>query len=234
MYSDSQREGTESVGPEAAGARAPEKDGGAAQRLGNKARAAAHQLKETSRAAAHEASVRTAEAGRRAREAATEAADARRHDVSERLQGIARAFRETSDRLRDEDDAAAARVAEVAARGVENVAGYLHNHDVREMVREAEDFARRHPSLFIGAAIVGGFLAGRFLHASTRRREREEMSESTVQGRFDDIDRTETGEPGARRVERPFGESSPSRDDSRSPAAGSAVSTPAPAERITP
>ena len=52
------------------------------------------------------------------------------------------------------------------ATAVGSTAGYLQTHDVQEMIRDAEDAARRYPvPSLIGAAALGLFL-GAFLRRS--------------------------------------------------------------------
>ena len=68
---------------------------------------------------------------------------------------------------------------------IQGVADTVRQRDVRELVGEVQDFARRQPTLFFGGAVVAGFAALRFLkstapkpgngeaksNASTARRE---------------------------------------------------------------
>lgn len=49
------------------------------------------------------------------------------------------------------------------AQQVEKISGYFERRDVREMVRDTEQFARRNPAYFIAGAVAVGFLAARFL-----------------------------------------------------------------------
>ncbi|HEX2199530.1 MAG TPA: hypothetical protein VHG88_13065 [Burkholderiales bacterium] len=62
--------------------------------------------------------------------------------------------------------ASAARFAQTAASGLEQLSGALKNRDLETMLRDAEGFARRQPVAFFGAAVFAGFLAVRFLKSS--------------------------------------------------------------------
>jgi hypothetical protein len=62
-----------------------------------------------------------------------------------------------------------AQVAEQAAERVERVSGYLREKDIDQLVREAEDFARRQPALFLGGAFALGVLGARFLKSSGKQ-----------------------------------------------------------------
>lgn len=63
-----------------------------------------------------------------------------------------------------------ARFAESAAEGLERFSGSLREKDLNRLAGDVESFARRQPVAFFGAAMAAGFLAVRFLKASTPRR----------------------------------------------------------------
>jgi len=53
-----------------------------------------------------------------------------------------------------------------ASAQLQGVADTVRQRDVRELVGEVQDFARRQPTLFFGGAVVLGFAALRFLKSS--------------------------------------------------------------------
>jgi hypothetical protein len=53
-----------------------------------------------------------------------------------------------------------------ASAQIQGVADNVRGRDVRELVAEVQDFARRQPTLFFGGAVVLGFAALRFLKSS--------------------------------------------------------------------
>lgn len=57
-----------------------------------------------------------------------------------------------------------------AARAVEQVANYFERKDLRAIMRDTEDFARRNPAIFFGGAFALGMLAARFLKSSPPNR----------------------------------------------------------------
>lgn len=85
------------------------------------------------------------------------------------LETVAQALRQTGQQLRDQDHAPIAGYADRAATQVERVSGYLHGRDVRQIVDETEEFARRQPVVFVGGALTLGLLAARFLKSSRRQ-----------------------------------------------------------------
>lgn len=83
------------------------------------------------------------------------------------LESVAVALRETGDSLRSQDQSPFAGLLDTAAGAVENVSNYLRDHEVEDLVREVEEFGRRQPALFLGAAFALGFMAARFLKSTS-------------------------------------------------------------------
>jgi hypothetical protein len=55
-----------------------------------------------------------------------------------------------------------------AADQVDNLAAFLNNRDVGDLLQEVEGFARRQPAVFVGGAFALGVLGARFLKSSQR------------------------------------------------------------------
>jgi hypothetical protein len=85
--------------------------------------------------------------------------------ASDMLEQIAGAVRTSGEQLRTEQPQVAS-FADTAAGQVERLARYLHDSSAQDLVREAEDFARRQPAIFLGGALALGLAASRFLKAS--------------------------------------------------------------------
>lgn len=68
--------------------------------------------------------------------------------------------------LREQDQVGAADLTDKAAEQIDRVSTYLRNRDLRDIVVEAERFARRQPMLFLGAAFTLGLLGARFMKSS--------------------------------------------------------------------
>jgi hypothetical protein len=86
--------------------------------------------------------------------------------AAQELHGVAQALRQTSNNLREQDQTMFAQYSNQVANRVERASTYLEEHDLDELMHEAEDFARRQPELFIGGAFTLGLLAARFLKSS--------------------------------------------------------------------
>jgi hypothetical protein len=66
----------------------------------------------------------------------------------------------------DSDLPQAAHYIRQASEQMQGVADTVREKDVRELVGEVQDFARRQPTLFFGGAVVLGFAALRFLKST--------------------------------------------------------------------
>jgi len=108
-------------------------------------------------------------------DAATEKAastfDEKKSDISGGLSSVAGSVRTVSQNLRSSDAQNAittttAKYTDTAARKLEGIANYFETHDMRQMMRDTEDFARRNPLVFLGGAAALGLLAARFLKSS--------------------------------------------------------------------
>lgn len=123
-------------------------------RVKEKARQAARSAKDTAGRALHEA-----------RERAGSALDQQIEAASSRLDHFADAIEHTATEL--DDDPMIANLAHRAADGVHQLSGYLREHDLRDLVDQVEDFARRHPVWFLGGMFVAGMLAARLLKSGS-------------------------------------------------------------------
>lgn len=62
--------------------------------------------------------------------------------------------------------ALAGRYGDSLAEQVERFSDYVNDRELRELVRDVEQFAKRNPALFVGGAFMLGVLAARFLKSS--------------------------------------------------------------------
>lgn len=73
-----------------------------------------------------------------------------------------------------------AHFAEVTADRVEQFGGYLERTSGDQLLRDAEEFARRRPWMVAGFGLAAGLAASRFLKASSERRYRNTGSTATA------------------------------------------------------
>jgi hypothetical protein len=83
--------------------------------------------------------------------------------AAQRVDAVAEGLRSAAQGFARADSQAMARYTQLAADQIEDLALQLRNRRWSEIVAEAEDLARRRPTLFMLGATVAGFLAGRLL-----------------------------------------------------------------------
>ncbi len=96
--------------------------------------------------------------------------DQRSTEAGEQVEAIAHAFRRGSEQLRTEGKATPARAVDQAAQKVEELGSYLRGADADRILRDVESLARRRPWLTAVTGAAAGFLASRFVKASSERR----------------------------------------------------------------
>jgi hypothetical protein len=84
-----------------------------------------------------------------------------------RVSTIASAIRRTADELEGELPQAAHYVRG-AATELQNLSDGVRGRDINELLRDVQDFARRQPAAFLGASVLAGFVAVRFLKSSSQ------------------------------------------------------------------
>lgn len=117
------------------------------------------------------------------REQATTQLTSQKDRAAQGLKVVSQALRLTSEQVRMQDQAMVAQYLDGAADRVERVSDQLRTQDLGQLFQATEQFARRRPELFVGAALATGFLASRFLRSSPQ----QESSET--QPRTDTADR---------------------------------------------
>lgn len=80
----------------------------------------------------------------------------------------------------EQNDGASAQYARMIADNAEKLSATIRDKDVDELLGMAQDFGRRQPALFMGAAALLGFAASRFVLASAKRREEQEQAATSA------------------------------------------------------
>jgi hypothetical protein len=94
-------------------------------------------------------------------------ADEQRSRAADYVGSLAGAVREAGHRLEGEETGRTiAPYADKLAGQLEGFANYFRDRDLRELLRDTEDFGRRHPEVFIGGALLLGFALARFLKSN--------------------------------------------------------------------
>jgi hypothetical protein len=99
--------------------------------------------------------------------AASSRISSQKHQASESIGQVARALRDTTDRMQDQGSATVAGYARQAAEQLERFSRRLDEQDLDEMLRGAQRLARTRPWVFVGAAFGLGVVAARFFKSSS-------------------------------------------------------------------
>ena len=90
--------------------------------------------------------------------------------IGEQLTSVADDVRKVGKELQNQDKATPARFADQGAERLEQLGGYLKESDGQRILGDIEDFARKQPWVVVVGGITLGFVASRFLKASSGRR----------------------------------------------------------------
>lgn len=87
--------------------------------------------------------------------------------TADEIGGVAEALRKAAHEMhQQEHPPMITPYAERAAEGLERFSSTLRERDLNALVQQTEDFARRQPGIFVGGAVVTGFLLARFFRSS--------------------------------------------------------------------
>jgi hypothetical protein len=93
--------------------------------------------------------------------------DQRSTDAGDRVGGLASDVRAVGESLREQGKDQPAKLAEQAADRAERLGSYLRESDADRILGDVEDFGRRQPWAVIAGGVALGFVASRFLKASS-------------------------------------------------------------------
>jgi hypothetical protein len=102
--------------------------------------------------------------------------DTRSTQAGEQVSSTADAIRKVGEQLRGEGKHGPARYADQVAERAERLGRYLSQADADKLLRDVEGFARRQPWLAAAGGAVLGFLASRFVRASSAGRYQQPYS----------------------------------------------------------
>jgi ElaB/YqjD/DUF883 family membrane-anchored ribosome-binding protein len=128
------------------------------------------QVQQQAQQVAQQAKETAQKATSKARDRARTELDTRTAQAGGQIQSTADDLRSVGEELRKQGKDTPARLAEQGADKVEQVARYLIDSDGDKILADIEDFGRRQPWAVIAGGMAVGFLASRFLKASSTRR----------------------------------------------------------------
>lgn len=123
--------------------------------------------KEDAREFSHQASEKVAEVTETAKSFAAQ----QKGLAAGQIHGVAAAITKVADELDGSDQQVVSRYARDLATGLTNMGKTIEDRDVDDLMGLAQDFGRKQPVAFLGAAALAGFVASRFALASAQRRD---------------------------------------------------------------
>jgi hypothetical protein len=100
------------------------------------------------------------------RQGATTQLGTQKDKATDGMGTVAEAVRQTSQQLRSQQHDTIANYIDQAAQQLEQFSTRLREKDVGELMRDAQQFARRRPAVFVTSAFALGLLGARFLKSS--------------------------------------------------------------------
>ena len=152
----------------------PELQAQARQDLGTATDKAKHDLDSVTQRAAEDVRALEQQAGAKVGEAADKAksfAGDQKDLAAGQISGVAAAITKVADELDGSEQPTVARYARDLAAGLSSVGKTIESRDVDDLMGMAQDFGRKQPVAFLGAAALAGFVASRFALASSHRRD---------------------------------------------------------------
>jgi len=154
---------------------------GARENAQQKAGKATGQMKDAAGQATEQAKQGVGQATDKARSTMQQQVDSRSTEYGEQVGSTAQDIRGVAEHLRSQQKERPAELAERAADQVERAGGYLRDSDADKFLRDLEDFGRRQPWAVMAGGLALGFIASRFLKASSSRRYQQSTRRSTPQ-----------------------------------------------------
>jgi ElaB/YqjD/DUF883 family membrane-anchored ribosome-binding protein len=136
-----------------------------------------NELKQEAAAIGEEARAQLAQATEKAKGLA----DEQKQLLVDQLSGVSSALSRVAGELEEQGEGSA-RYVRMVADGAEKLTSSVRYKNIDDMMAMAEDFGRKQPVAFMGAAALLGFVASRFMVASaSRRAEQASMGDGQYQ-----------------------------------------------------
>ena len=113
--------------------------------------------------------------------------------LADQMGGVAGALDKAASDL-EQQNGPSAQYARMIADNAEKLSEVIRNNDVDQLLGMAQDFGRRQPALFVGAAALLGFAASRFVLASAKRRDEKGAATGISSSAYQEY----AGEPASR------------------------------------
>jgi len=123
------------------------------------------------------------EAVGQAKEKAGSVLDEQKTNLASGITSVADSIRQVGENFSNSNEnnqvaALAGKYGDTLAQQVEKFSSYIDEKEIKELVRDVEQFAKRNPLLFVGSAFTLGILAARFLKSSSNKSAGRRMRNS--------------------------------------------------------
>jgi hypothetical protein len=100
------------------------------------------------------------------KEQASSAVGEKKDVAAQKLESVSKAFRQSAEGLNQGSVPAVGKILEQAAESIEGLAQSVRDGDFRGVIDGVENWARKHPAIFLGGSLIAGLLVARFLKSS--------------------------------------------------------------------
>ena len=134
-------------------------------------------IADSAKQAGSQAKEAAARAFSQAKDEAASRADQQRQTLASGIGAVAQAFNSMSEELKKKEQGPiaeyTAEFGQALGGQVEKLATYLNQRDIKQLIGDTENFARRSPGAFLGTAFVLGVAASRFFKSSSSQSSSE-------------------------------------------------------------
>ncbi len=150
------------------GTRAPGSSSGTSMSSSSAARPSASAASDVAQQATQQVREQTSRATEQAQQQAQAFLSQQKEVAAGHIESVAQVLHQTVDQLRERSPGAVSDYAERAVGSIDSLAKALRDQDIRGLVGQVEDFARRQPVLFMAGTVAAGFALARFLKSSSQ------------------------------------------------------------------
>jgi gas vesicle protein len=137
------------------------------------------QAKETAQQATEQAKQTAHQASHQARGRVRDEVDRRSTEAGQQASGVADAFRQSAQSLREQGKDNVAKPVDQIADRVQSAGSWLERSSGDDILRDVEDFGRRQPLAVLAGGAIVGFALSRLLKASSTQRYQQRSTGGT-------------------------------------------------------
>jgi hypothetical protein len=156
--------------------------GSTVQQVKDQAKDLAHQATDQAKDLAQQAKQQASEVAGQAKDHVQGLVSEQKDRFAGQLGSLAGALRDAGHNLDEKDGKGLGQYANRAADTVDRASKYLRDHQLGDVIRDAETFARRRPDVFLGGTFLAGLLLARFLKASGGNQDTWDNGNRTAMG----------------------------------------------------